>query len=137
MSYAVRHEPAAPGFAGGVVVFAGVMLFIVGVLDVLRGVVGIAEDPVLVNTADYTFAFDTAGWGWVHLALGVVTILVSLGLFRDALWARIVGTLMAGLVLISSFLSLPYYPLWSIVVITISGFVIWALCTDRSKALRA
>ncbi|MFF9121167.1 hypothetical protein ACF09Y_37390 [Streptomyces massasporeus] len=31
----------------------------------------------------------------------------------------------------SNFLSLPYYPVWSIVMIAISGFIIWALCVMR------
>lgn len=46
-------------------------------------------------------------------------------------WARVLGVGIAGLVILSNFLSLPYYPVWSIVMIAISGFIIWALCTMR------
>ncbi|MFJ4723700.1 hypothetical protein ACIP45_31935 [Streptomyces luteogriseus] len=45
--------------------------------------------------------------------------------------ARVLGVGIAGLVIISNFLSLLYYPAWSIIMITISGFIIWALCVMR------
>jgi hypothetical protein len=31
--------------------------------------------------------------------------------------------------------SLPYYPVWSVVVIALSAFVIWALLTPRNQYL--
>jgi uncharacterized protein (DUF983 family) len=58
-------------------------------------------------------------------------VIVSAGLLKTATWARVAGVAIAGLVIIANFLSLPYYPVWSVVMITISGFVIWALCTVR------
>lgn len=126
-----RNQPMTWGFAGGLIVFAAVMLLITGVLDIFRGVAAIAKDDVVVNTPDYSFQFDTTGWGWVHLGVGIVAVIVALGLFRADVWARVVGVIMAGLVILSSFLSLPYYPVWSIVLMAMSAFVIWALCTVR------
>jgi hypothetical protein len=104
------------------------MLFLVGLLDVFRGIMAIAEDDVFVTTPDYVFAFDLTSWGWIHLALGALAMIVSAGLLKTAMWARVTGVAIAGLVIIANFLSLPYYPVWSVVMITISGFVIWALC---------
>ncbi|MGW3989068.1 DUF7144 family membrane protein [Streptomyces sp. NPDC004830] len=115
-------------WAGGLTAFAAVMLFLVGLLDVFRGIAGIAEDDIFVTTRDYVFAYDLTGWGWVHLALGVIAVVVSLGLLRTALWARVVGVAIAGLVIIANFLSLPQYPVWSVVMIALSGSIIWALC---------
>ncbi|GAA3830495.1 hypothetical protein ACFS5L_14100 [Streptomyces phyllanthi] len=118
-------------WAGGLTVFAAVMLMIAGVLDIFRGIMGIAEDDVFVTTDDYVFQFDLTGWGWVHLILGAVAVIVSLGLFQTAMWARVAGVALAGLIIIANFLSLPYYPVWSVVMIAISGFIIWALCVVR------
>ncbi|CAM5714653.1 DUF7144 family membrane protein [Streptomyces aurantiogriseus] len=115
-------------WAGGLTVFAAVMLMLVGVLDIFRGVMGIAEDAVFVTTDDYVFKFDLTAWGWIHLAMGVLAVAVSAGLLQTATWARFAGVAIAGLVIIANFLSLPYYPVWSVVMIAISGFVIWALC---------
>lgn len=118
-------------FAEGLTAFAAVMLMIAGVLDVCRGIMAIAEDDVFVATSDYVFQFDLTGWGWVHLALGAVAVLVSLGLFQESLWARVAGVAIAALIIIANFLSLPYYPVWSIVMIAFSAFIIWALCVAK------
>ncbi|MFE9680258.1 hypothetical protein ACFYXC_35950 [Streptomyces sp. NPDC002701] len=124
------HSAERP-WAEGLTAFAAVMLMIAGVLDICRGIMAIAEDDVFVTTRDYVFQFDLTGWGWVHLVLGALAVLVSFGLFKAALWARVAGIAIAGLVIIANFLSLPYYPVWSIVMIAFSGFIIWALCVVR------
>ena len=121
-------------WAGGLTVFAAVTLMIVGVLDIFRGIMGIAEDDVFVTTQNYVFKFDLTSWGWTHLVLGAIGVLVSLGLARGAMWARIAGVTIAGLIIIANFLSLPYYPVWSVVMIAFSGFIIWALCMPRSDS---
>lgn len=79
------HRP----WAEGLTVFAAVMLMIAGVLDIFRGIMGIAEDDVFVTTRDYVFAYDLTGWGWIHLILGAVAVVVSMGLFQASLWARV------------------------------------------------
>lgn len=130
-----RHT-ARQNWAEGLMAFAAVTLMIAGLLDIFRGIMGIAEDDVFLTTRNYVFAFDLTGWGWVHLALGAVAVIVSLGLFQSAMWARVAGVAIAGLIVIANFLSLPYYPVWSVVMIAFSGFVIWALCVvkpDRSE----
>jgi nitrate reductase NapE component len=114
--------------AGGLIVFASVMLFVSGVLDILRGVMAIAEDDVFVTSPNYVFKFDLTSWGWIHLALGAIAVVVSLGLFSRATWARVTGVGIAALLIIANFLSIPYYPVWSLTLIALYGFVIWALC---------
>jgi hypothetical protein len=112
-------------------IFAAVMLMLAGILGIMRGISAIAEDEVFVSTPNYVFAFDLTGWGWVHLILGAVAVLVSLGLFQASTWARVLGVGIAGLVLIANFISLPSYPVWSVVMIAMSAFIIWALCTVK------
>ncbi|MFJ3336333.1 hypothetical protein [Streptomyces sp. NPDC086766] len=128
-----RPESAKQQWAGGLMMFGAVMLMIGGVLDIFRGIMGIAQNNVFVTTPNYVFQFNLSGWGWVHLILGAVAVVVSLGLFQGAMWARVGGVVIAGLIIIANFLSLPYYPVWSIVAIAISGFVIWALCVVRPE----
>ncbi|GGX90688.1 DUF7144 family membrane protein [Streptomyces minutiscleroticus] len=120
----------AQQWAGGLVVFAAVMLAIDGVLQIFRGITALSRD-VFVTTPDYVFKFNLTAWGWTHIILGAVAVVVSLGLFQVALWARICGVVIAGLIIIANFLSLPYYPVWSVVMIALSGFVIWALCVVK------
>ncbi|MEV4429599.1 DUF7144 family membrane protein [Streptomyces sp. R-07] len=129
-----NRSDRAEGAAGGLTTFAAVLLFIAGVLDLLRGIMAIAEDDVYVSTPNYLFKFDLTSWGWIQLILGVIAILVSVGLFARATWARFVGVGIAGLLIIANFLSIPYYPFWSIILIALYAFVIWALCVVRRDA---
>ncbi|CAM5261182.1 hypothetical protein SGLAM104S_08039 [Streptomyces glaucescens] len=71
------------GWATGLTVFGAVMLFLVGLLDLLRGIMAIAEDDVFVTTPNYIFEFDLTSWGWIHLILGVIAVIVSVGLLQD------------------------------------------------------
>ncbi|WP_371578551.1 hypothetical protein [Streptomyces sp. NBC_01314] len=135
---ATHTEPAHTAkqeWATGLTAFAAVMLFLVGLLDIFRGIMAIAEDDIFVTTRQYVFEFDLTGWGWIHLALGAVAVIAGIGLLKVSVWARVVGVAIAGLVIIANFLSLPYYPMWSVVMITISGFIIWALCVVRRDNL--
>ncbi|MET8577938.1 hypothetical protein [Streptomyces sp. NPDC005012] len=122
---------AKQGWASGLTAFAAVMLLLLGLLNIFRGIMAVAEDDVFVTTPNYVFQFDLTSWGWIHLILGAVAVLLSMGLFKAATWARVAGVAIASLVVIANFLSLPYYPIWSVVMIAISGFVIWALCVVR------
>ncbi|MEU8101475.1 hypothetical protein ACIQV1_04705 [Streptomyces rubiginosohelvolus] len=124
-------DPDSPWAAGGTV-FAGVLLFVDGVLGVLKGIAGIASNDVYTRINDYVFKFSVTSWGWIHLILGVVLILVGWGILKGAAWARGAGVALASLNLIANFMWLPYTPVWAIVTIAIDVFVIWALCTDRS-----
>ncbi|MEU2760794.1 hypothetical protein AB0935_21145 [Streptomyces sp. NPDC007027] len=125
-------DPGSPWAAGGAV-FAGVLLFVDGVLGVLKGIAGIASNDIYTRINDYVFKFSVTSWGWIHLVLGVILILVGWGILRGAAWARGAGVALASLNLIANFMWLPYTPVWAIVTIAIDVFVIWALCTDRSN----
>ncbi|OII65725.1 MULTISPECIES: hypothetical protein [unclassified Streptomyces] len=130
-----RRSAGTMAAAAGLTLFAAVMLVVSGVLSVLRGIMAIAEDEVFVSTPDYVFAFDLTGWGWIHLLLGAAAVLVGVGLFSAAAWARYTGVAIAALLIIANFLSLPYYPFWSLTLIAVYGFVIWALCVVQPETL--
>jgi hypothetical protein len=127
-------EDSNPWAAGGTM-FAGVLLLVDGALGVIKGIAGIASDDVYTRIGNYTFEFDVTAWGWIHLVLGIVLGVVGWGILRGALWARATGVAIAAINLIVNFVWLPYQPVWAIISIAIDTFVIWALCTDRSKAI--
>ncbi|MCX5048135.1 MULTISPECIES: DUF7144 family membrane protein [unclassified Streptomyces] len=135
MATTTTHHRSETGqaAAGGLTMFAAVLLFIAGVLDLLRGITAIANDNIYVSAPNYTFKFDLTSWGWIQLVLGVIAVGVSAGLFTRATWARVVGVGIAGLLIIANFLSMPYYPVWSLILIAMYGFVIWALCVVQRE----
>jgi hypothetical protein len=122
------EEPfARQAAAAGISVLAAIMLFIVAVASILEGISAIAEDEFYVAGISYVYEFDATTWGWVHVALGAIAVVCSIGLMSGAAWARYAAVGIAALVIIANFLSLPYYPAWSIVIIAISVVVIWAV----------
>ncbi|MFD5875819.1 hypothetical protein [Streptomyces sp. NPDC060322] len=124
---------AAPS---GWTVFAGVMMIFGGAMAIFEGIAAIAKDDLFVSTRNYVFQFSLTGWGWVHLILGIVVVVAGFAVFSGAVWARGVGVVLAGLLALANFLWLPYYPFWSIVLIAINVFVIWALCSGPQKDAR-
>ncbi|MFC8228498.1 hypothetical protein [Streptomyces sp. NPDC057287] len=127
------ERKAAPS---GWTVFAGVMMIFGGAMAIFEGISAIAKDDLFVTTSNYVFQFSLTGWGWVHLILGIVVLVAGCAVFTGALWARGVGVVLAGLLALANFLWLPYYPLWSIVLIAINVFVIWALCSGSHRDAR-
>jgi hypothetical protein len=120
---ATDYSSWAVGWAG----FAGVMLIIIGVMDVIQGLVALINDDFFVVTQEFIFEFNVTTWGWIQLILGVVLIASGVGIFSANVLARTVGVIIAGLAAIINFAWLPYYPVWSIIVIAICIAVIWAL----------
>lgn len=118
-----NYSSWAVGWTG----FAGVMLIVIGIFDIIQGIAAIAEDEFFVVTDDWVFQFDVTTWGWIHLILGVVLILSGVGLFSGNVLARTVGVILAAVVMVANFAWLPYYPIWSVIVIAICIAVIWAL----------
>jgi hypothetical protein len=98
-----------------------------GIFQFVAGLVGIIEDEFYVVSTKWVFEFDVTTWGWIHMILGVVLFLSGLGILGGNVLARTVGVIVAGLAAVANFLWLPYYPVWSIVMIFLAVAVIWAL----------
>lgn len=117
----------ARAWATGGLVFAATIMIMLGIWQVFVGIAAIVEDEFFVVAPNYTYEIDTTAWGWIHLILGAIITATGLSLFTGATWARVVGIGLALLSAIANFFFLPYYPLWSIVIIAVAVFVIWAL----------
>lgn len=115
------------GWAVGWAFFAAVMLMISGFFQVIAGIAAIAEDDVYVEAREWVFQYDVTTWGWVHLGLGILLILVGAGILAGNLAARIAGIFIASLSAIASFAFLPWYPVWAILIIAVDVAIIWAL----------
>jgi hypothetical protein len=131
---AAAATPDRAGFwAAGGTVFAGVVLLVDGLLDILKGISAVSSDRIYARVDNYLYRFDLTGWGWVLVALGAIAVLTGLGLLMDALWARVLGVFMASLSLVANFLWLPYLPLWALISIGLDAWVIWALTAHRPQ----
>ncbi|MGW6725619.1 DUF7144 family membrane protein [Nocardia sp. NPDC055029] len=119
--------------AEGISIAAAFMLVILAAVSILQGISAIVDDKFYVAGIEYVYEFDTTTWGWIHVVLGAVALICGLGLAIGSTWGRYGALGIAALVIIANFMSLPYYPAWSIVIIALSVVVIWAVCTWRPE----
>jgi hypothetical protein len=126
-SAARRAERETSGWAVGFIMFAAIMMIMVGVFEALQGLVAIFENEFYVPTRNYLFQFDATTWGWTHLILGLLVAFAGYGLLSGKTWARSVAIFLAVLSAIANFAFIPYYPFWSLLIITLDILVIWAI----------
>ena len=86
------------GWAIGFTFFAGVMMIMVGIFDMIEGLAAVFKKDFYAVTPNYVFHFNTSTWGWIHMLLGLVILLAGFGVFAGAVWARTVGVIMAVIV---------------------------------------
>ena len=128
-----RHGDGTSAVAYGVTVFAGVLLTVVSIFQILEGITAIANDTIFVRGLNYTWQFNVQTWGWIHLIIGLIALATGIGIIMGQTWGYLVGVGIAGLSALSEFMFLPYYPFWSLAVIAIDVVIIWALCSQLAN----
>lgn len=130
-----RDTSTAPAWATGGVVFAATIMILVGVFQFFQGLAAIIEDEFFVAGPGYAYEVDVTVWGWVMLIVGVLVTIAGFYLLAGSVVAGWVAILLAMLAAISNFFFIPFYPFWSILIIAIAVFVIWAVA--RSGVLES
>lgn len=115
------------GWTIGFVVFAGVMMMLLGIFHAFTGLAAIIEDEYFVLGGEYAYKVDVTAWGWLHLLIGLVVAGAGWAVFSGAGWARMVGIVLASLSAVANFFFIPYQPIWALLMIAVSVLVISAL----------
>ncbi|WP_426244824.1 DUF7144 family membrane protein [Nocardioides sp. LHG3406-4] len=119
----------------GLVVFAGVMMMMLGSYHAIAGLVALfEEDYFLVTQSGLVVSADFTTWGWAHLVLGVLVAVAGGALLAGATWARVVAVVLAMLSAIVNLAFLSAYPLWSGIMIAVDILVIYAVTTHPDSA---
>ena len=108
-------------------VFAGTLLLIVGVLNIIWGIGAIGDSKFLVNDTKFIIS-SLHTWGWVTLILGVVELIAGFSLFSGGGFGRFVGIVAAALTAISALISIPAYPFWSLCIFALAVIILYELC---------
>jgi hypothetical protein len=101
----------------GWVTFAGIMLFVAGVLNVIYGIAAIGDSKFFIQDQKYILS-NLNTWGWVTLLLGVLQLIAAFSLWAGAILA-------ASLSAVAALLSLPAYPFWSLAIFAIDIIIIY------------
>jgi hypothetical protein len=123
----------AEGRGYGLVLFAGVLLLVIGFWNLIYGIAAIAQSHVFVANAHYVFG-DLRTWGWITLIISALQILAGIGVMTGNQAARWAGIVLVGLNAINQMFFLPAYPFWSLTIIAMDIVALYGLCAYGSKA---
>ena len=107
----------------GWVTFAGVMLFIVGVLNIIYGIAAIGDSSFFIQDQKYILS-NLNTWGWVTLLLGLLQLGAAFSLWSGNLYGRIVAIVATSLGAIGALLAIPAYPFWSLAIFALNIIVL-------------
>jgi hypothetical protein len=112
----------------GWIVFASVMMVLLGMFQAVQGFVAIFDDGYYrVTESGLVVNIDYTVWGWTHLLLGALILVSGIGVLAGNLAARTVGVVLAGLSAVVNLVFIEAYPVWSVIIITVDVLVIYAL----------
>lgn len=118
----------------GMVVFAGVLLVMLGAFHAVMGFVAIFDPGYyLVTNNGLIVTVDYTTWGWVHLIFGAVAAAGGIGVIAGQTWARVVGIVIAVMSALANVAFIAAYPLWSTIVIALDVLVVYALAVHGKE----
>ena len=128
------------GWAVGWTYFAAFMMVMLGFWHSIAGLSAILKKAIYSPGGQlgdgYFLKFNVTTWGWIHLILGIVILFAGFALLSGAVWARMIGVILAFISGLAGFAWLPYYPVWAILIIVLAVAVIWALTTHGRDVTR-
>jgi vacuolar-type H+-ATPase subunit I/STV1 len=110
--------------------FAGIVAFVVGVFNVIDGLVALFRNDYYLVTSQDILVFGFTAWGWIWIILGLAQIAIGAGLLAGQPWARTAGVAMAVLVAIGQLAFLRAFPVWSVLVIAMCVLLVYALTAN-------
>ena len=120
---------------GGWITFAGVMIILVSILNMIDGIAAISNSKFFVANAKYVFS-DLNTWGWILLVIGVIQFVAAFGIWAGTEWGRWVGVVSAGANAIAQMLFLPGSPFLSLALFATDLLVIYGLVAYGGHQLR-
>jgi len=122
----------AEGRGLGMVIFAAVLLAVIGFFNLLDGIAAIANSHIFIGNAHYVVG-DLRAWGWVMTIFGAVQLLAAVGVWTGNQLARWFAVAVVGLNAIGQMFFIPAYPFWSLLIIAADIVALWALCAYGSR----
>ena len=108
--------------------FAAIMLMLTGSFHVIQGLTALLNKEVYqVGESGLSVSVGYTTWGWAHLIMGGLAILVGVCLLAGQGWARFFGVVIAFFSAIGNVAFLHASPVWGAIAISIDVIVIWAI----------
>ena len=117
----------------GLVLFASILLVVVGCFNLIQGIAAIANSHVFVANAHYVVG-NLRAWGWITLIIGVLQLLAAVGVLAGNQLARWFAVAVLCLNAIDQMFFIPAYPFWALTIIAVDVVAIYGLCAYGSRA---
>ncbi|MFI6814143.1 hypothetical protein ACIBG7_17130 [Nonomuraea sp. NPDC050328] len=114
--------------------FAGMMLIMNGLFNVITGLYAIFDDQLYVPSRFGLLLFDRTGWGWVHLILGFLLVIVGMAVSVGRGWARFVSVILVMINALTQLVWIAVNPWWSLIIIVLDVFILYALIVHGKEA---
>jgi hypothetical protein len=114
-------------------VFAGVLLIVAGVLNIIWGIAAIGDSKFFTEHGTFIIS-GLHTWGWISLILGVLELVAAFSLFAGGEFGRWFGIFIAALNSIGALLSIPAYPFWSLAIFALSIIIVYQLAEGPEGA---
>jgi hypothetical protein len=113
-------------------VFAGVLLIVAGILNIVWGIAAIGDSKFFTEEATFILS-GLHTWGWILLILGVLEMVAAFSLWSGGEFGRWFGIFIAALNALGALLSIPAYPFWSLAVFALAIIIIYKLAEGPEK----
>jgi hypothetical protein len=110
----------------GWLLFAGIMVLIVGILNTIWGIAAIDSASFFVEDERFIIE-DLSMWGWIILIVGVAQLFAAFSIWSGNQFGRWVGIITASASAVAALLSMPGFPLWSLAVFGVDLLIIYGL----------
>jgi hypothetical protein len=119
----------------GWVLFGAAVMFIVGAIDIIQGIVALTKDGTyLIAESGLLVTTDFTAWGWSLIIWGAILVVASLALVSGTEWGRWFGIAAVIVNMIVQITWFPAFPLWSLVAVGFGVVVLHALTAGWEKA---
>jgi hypothetical protein len=118
----------------GWVYFGGLMMVLLGALHAMAGLVALFKDELYLVGEKNVWVLNITSWGWIHLIAGVVILMAGLAVMSGKMWGRVIGIVLGILAAVANFAFIPVYPIWSVIMMTMSILVVYAMVAHGGEA---
>lgn len=107
-------------------VFAGILLIIAGILNIIWGIAAIGDSKFFTEHGTFIIS-GLHTWGWIAIIVGVLEMVAGFSLFAEGEFGRWFGLFIAALNAVAALLSIPAYPFWSLAIFALSIIILYKL----------
>jgi hypothetical protein len=120
------------GGGRGMLIFAAVVVGILGFFNLLDGISAVAKSNVFIAGAHYVVG-DLRTWGITAVVIGGLQLLAAAGVVVGNQIARWFAVAVLGINAIAQMFFIPSYPFWSVLIIAVDVVGLYALCAYGGK----